>query len=209
MNKVKTMTVVSALASLAVAGASPDATAQDALAEVSVMGGLQVLNENDTALPDRFVNIPVVATVSYNVTPILAVDGEFTWMIPVEQGVSVGSGPSQDRRTPNILAYQANARANWPIEGYWSPYLAVGAGAVTVLSGTDADRLPQLAESETAFALNFGAGVTYDLNPRWALRADFREFVAFPSENAGGLSDASGADEIWMERGTVGVAYRF
>jgi hypothetical protein len=59
------------------------------------------------------------------------------------------------------------------------------------------------------FALNFGAGVNYGLGPQWSVRADFREFVAFPADDASGLSDADGADEIWMERGTLGLAYRF
>ncbi len=36
-----------------------------------------------------------------------------------------------------------------------------------------------------------------------------REFVAFPSDNAAGLSRNGTADEIWMERGTIGLAYRF
>jgi opacity protein-like surface antigen len=177
--------------------------------EVAVLGGVQVLNQNDTAFPDRFVNVPAVATLSYHVTPILAVDGEFTWMIPVQQSVNLGAGQSQDRKTPNILAYQANLRANWPGSTAWSPYVAGGAGALTVLSQTDADRLPQIDKSQTMFAVNFGAGVHYGLAERWALRADFREFVAFPSNDAQGLSDSSGADPIWMERGALGIAYRF
>ena len=41
------------------------------------------------------------------------------------------------------------------------------------------------------------------------MRADYREFAAFPSKDAEGLSDGSTADPIWMERGTLGLAYRF
>ena len=84
-----------------------------------------------------------------------------------------------------------------------------GAGAVTILSNTDSDRVPQLDKSETMFALNFGAGLSYGIASRWALRGDFRELAAFPSDHANGLSDTSGADTIWMERGTVGLEYRF
>ncbi len=177
--------------------------------EVALLGGVQVLNENDTAFPDNYVNIPAVAALSYYLTPNLAVEGEFTWMIPLEQTVSLASGQSVDRKSPDILAYQANVRAHWPVAVQWSPYLTAGAGALTILSNTDADRLPQVDESETMFALNFGAGVSYGLTESWALRADFREFVAFPSDQASGLSNGSEADEIWIERGTVGIAYRF
>ncbi|HLQ67515.1 MAG TPA: outer membrane beta-barrel protein [Candidatus Limnocylindrales bacterium] len=176
--------------------------------EVSLMGGVQALNKNDTALPDRFVNVPAVGTLGYRFTSRLAAEGEFTWMIPVKQSVDVGSGTTQDRKTPNILAYQANLRADFPLAAL-TPYLAAGAGAVTFLSNTDADRVPQLAKSETAFAINFGGGVTYGLTQRLAVRGDLREFVAFPSNSAAGLSNSTGADQIWMERGTVGLSYKF
>ena len=197
-----------AVASLLIAGAASSAAAGESRAEVSLMGGAQALNKNDTSLPDHFVNIPAVATVTYRVTSRLAAEGEFTWLIPVKQSVDVGTGVTQDRKTADILAYQANLRADFPVSN-WTPYLAAGAGAVTFLSNTDPDRVPQLSKSETAFAINFGGGVAYGLNERWGVRADVRELVAFPSNNATGLSTSKGADNIWMERGTVGLLYRF
>jgi len=200
--------VAVAVASLLAAGAASSAAAGESRAEVSLMGGVQALNQNDTALPDHFVNIPAVASVAYRVTDRLAAEGEFTWLIPVKQSVDTGSGVSKDLKTQDILAYQAGLRLDFPVRA-WTPYLAAGAGAVTFLSNSDADRVPQLDKSETAFAINFGGGVSYGLNERWGVRADVRELVAFPSNNATGLSDASGADQIWMERGTVGLLYRF
>ena len=200
------------IVSLFIVGRASNASAEESTfgprAEVSLMGGAQALNKNDTALPDRFVNIPAVGTVTYRLTSRLAAEGEFTWMIPIKQSVDVGSGTSQDRKTPDVLAYQANLRADFPLRA-WTPYLAAGAGAVTFLSNTAPDRVPQLDKSETAFAINFGGGLAYPLTERWALRGDVREFVAFPSNSAAGLSNASGADPIWMERGAVGLAYRF
>lgn len=206
-----TSAAIGAVVSLFILGAASAAAAQESFGsrtEVSLMGGIQALNKNDTALPDRFVNIPAVGTVTYRVTPRLAAEGEFTWMIPVKQSVDVGPGATQDRKTPDVLAYQANLRADFPVRN-WTPYLVAGAGAVTFLSNTDADRVPQLDKSQTAFAINFGAGTSYGITERWALRADLRELVAFPSDGAAGLADASGADQIWMERGTVGLSYRF
>lgn len=176
--------------------------------EVSLMGGIQALNKNDTALPDRFLNVPAVGALAYRLTSRLAAEGEFTWMIPVKQSVDVGSGTNQDRKTPDILAYQANLRADFPVSAL-TPYVVAGAGAVTFLSNTDPDRLPQLPKSETAFAVNFGGGVTYGLTENWSVRGDLREFVAFPKDGAAGLSNSTGADQIWMERGTVGLLYRF
>jgi len=194
--------------SLVFAGVASSAAASESRTEVSLTGGIQALNENDTALPDQFVTIPAVATLTYRVTSRLAAEGEFTWLIPVKQSVDTGSGLSQDLKTADVLAYQANLRVDFPA-ARWTPYLVGGAGAVTFLSNTDADRVPQLDRSETAFAVNFGGGVSYGLSERWGLRADVRELVAFPSNNATGLSNSEGADEIWMERGTLGLSYRF
>ena len=193
---------------VALAASSASADTFGSRAEVSVMGGVQALNENDTAVPDRLVTIPAVATVTYNVSPRLAAEGEFTWLIPVKQSVDTGSGTSQDLKTSDILAYQANLRVNFPVST-WTPYLVGGAGAVTFLSNTDPDVVPQLDQSQTAFAVNFGGGVHYALTERWGVRADVRELVAFPSDTATGLSSAGHADEVWMERGTVGLSYRF
>jgi len=204
----RSFAIAAAVVSLFIVGAASSAAASESRAEVSLMGGVQALNQNDTALPDHFVTIPAVATVTYRLTPRVAAEGEFTWLIPVKQSIDTGSGVSQDLKTQDILAYQANLRVDFPVSAL-TPYLAAGAGAVTFLSNSDADRVPQLDKSETAFAINFGAGVAYGLNERWGVRADVRELVAFPSNNAAGLSDASGADQIWMERGTVGLLYRF
>jgi len=176
--------------------------------EVSVLGGVHVLNQNDTALPDHLLSVPAVASVAYQFTPNLAAEGDFTWLIPVQRSVDLGSGGEQDRKAPDILAYQAGGRAGVPLST-WTPYLAAGVGAMTFLSNTDADRLPQLDKSQTLFALNFGAGAQVGLNARWGVRADFREFVAFPGKDAAGFSANGTADPIWMERGAVGVAYRF
>ena len=179
-------------------------------AEVSVLGGIQALNKNDTALPDQFINIPATAALTYHLNQIWAVEGEFTWMIPVKTSVDLGASGTQDRKTPDMLAYQASLLAKLPVSGTpWTPYVAAGLGAATFLSNTDADRFPQLAKSQTAFAINFGAGTTYGVGSHWAVRADYRELAAFPSKDTAGLSSSNKADPIWMERGTIGLAYRF
>jgi opacity protein-like surface antigen len=203
MRKIAGRSLATAFALVALTAASA-ATAQT---ELSLMGGVQTLNQNDTALPDNISNIPAVGTLGYRLSRNWALEGEFSWLIPVQQQVE-GAATTQDLKTPDILAYQANVRADWPL-GPWSPYLAAGLGAVTFLSSTDANRMPQLAESQTAFAVNFGGGVAYPLKGRWGLRADLRELVAFPASDAAGLSSGGNADPIWMERGTLGLAYRF
>jgi opacity protein-like surface antigen len=201
-----------AVATLALAGSAGIAFAQSGSSargwEASILGGAQVVNENDTGVPDQFVNIPLVGSVSYHLTPNWALEGEFTWIIPTQQSVDMGTGSEQDRKSPDVLSYQAGVRASLPLTT-WTPYLAAGLGAVTFLSNDDADRVPKLDESQTAFALNFGGGASVPIAGRWALRADLRELVAFPASDAQGFSTGGSADPIWMERLTVGVGYRF
>jgi opacity protein-like surface antigen len=176
--------------------------------DVAVLGGIHALNKNDTGLPDRLISVPAVANVAYQFTPNLAAEGDFTWLIPVQRSVDLGSGVKEDRKAPDVLAYQAGLRASLP-QSSWTPYLAAGAGAMTFFSNTDADRLPQLDKAQTMFALNFGAGASVGLSGGWNLRADFREFAAFPAKDATGFSSNGTADPIWMERGAIGLGYRF
>ncbi len=196
-------------ASLMLFGSAGPAAAREGGPEVWLMGGVQALNQNDTAFPDDFINVPAVVGVGYPVSSVFALEGEFTWMIPIEQSVDMGGGQTADRKTPDILAYQANVRADLPVGGSFRPYLVGGAGAMTFLSNTDPNRTPALSESETAFAVNFGTGFSYRLTPSWSLRGDLRELVAFPKSDAAGLSAAGDADEVWTERGTLGVGYHF
>jgi opacity protein-like surface antigen len=204
---------VLALVTIVMALTSP-AFAQDATPaprfDASLMGGVQGLVENDTALPDDFVNIPISASLGYRLTSLFAVEGELAWLIPVANSVTTESGTSEDLKSPDVLSYQANLRVHVPIgEPALSPYVTAGAGAMTFLSATDSDNYPQLESSETAFAVNFGLGATVPLTESLSLRGDFREFVAFPQDDTAGLSNGTEADPIWMPRGVFGLTYRF
>lgn len=203
---------IAAVASVAVVGAASTAAAQDesfaSHLEFSLLGGVQGLSENDTALPDYLVTIPAVATVAYRLSSTWAIEGDFAWLIPVSRSVDVGAGVEEDMKSPDILSYQAGVRANFP-SAAWTPYVTAGLGAVTFLENTDADRLPQLEQSQTVFAFSFGGGATYALNERWGLRGDLRELVALPSNDTEGLSSNGESDPIWMGRAAVGLAYAF
>ena len=201
--------IIATLAGATVASAQETGSSQaQSKVEVSLLGGVHAFNKNDTALSDNLLGVPAVASVAYRLTPTFAAEGELTWLIPIQRSVDVGAGPKQDRKAPNTLSYQVGVRGNLQVAS-WSPYLAAGAGAVTFLSNSDADRMPRLAKSQTMFALNFGGGGQVPVNDHWGVRADFRELVAFPGDKASGFSTSGSADPIWIERGTVGLDYRF
>ena len=64
--------VAVAAVSLFVAGVASSAAARESRAEVSLMGGVQALNQNDTGLSDQFITIPAVAPLTYRATSRLA-----------------------------------------------------------------------------------------------------------------------------------------
>lgn len=203
-----TLMILAALALMAL-GAGTAAAQSTIPLEVSLSGGVNFLNENDTAFPETFVGIPITGAVAYRFTDIWAVEAEFSYALAIEKDVDLIDGTVK-RKSPDFMTYMANARATWPLKDQpWMPYATVGAGGITFLSDEDEKRLPMLDESQTAFALDFGVGTGYRLTPNWVVRADFLTFVAFPSDDAEGLSTDGSADPIWMERGTVGVTYRF
>lgn len=178
--------------------------------ELGLRGGVQAINKNDTALPDQFLGVPAAAAIAYHFNPTWAVEGELSWQIPVKTSVDLGSGITADRKTPDAVFYQANVILNLPVNAAkWTPYVTAGAGAVTFLSNTDADTYPQLPKSETALAVNAGAGTSYAFSRQVAVKVEFREFGAFPSDHAAGFANNGKADPIWMERGTLGLGFRF
>jgi len=208
MHTHRSLSVLAALALMALGVGT--ATAQSTIPlEVSLSGGVNFLNENDTAFPETFVGIPITGAVAYRFTDSWAAEAEFSYALAIEKDVDLIGGTVK-RKSPDFMTYMANARATWPLKDQpWMPYATAGVGGITFLSDEDEKRLPALSESQTAFALDFGVGTGYRLTPNWVLRADFVAFVAFPSDDAEGLSTDGEADPIWMERGTVGVTYRF
>ena len=178
--------------------------------EFGIMGGLSAMNKNDTAFRDTYVNIPVGASLTYGLNQTWALEGDFSWFVPVKQQVQLDDGVFADRKSPDVLTYQANAVARMYMEDNpWLPYVTAGMGGMSVLSSDKPDREPRLSKSVNMFATNFGVGTGYRMSELWSLKIDFREFVGFPSSSAQGLSRAGSADKIWMERGTVGLSRRF
>lgn len=206
MKRISTLVFAASLAALSLTIGPSLAAAGNV--DVALLGGLQALNQNNTGFADNLLNIPVVGSIGYQLTPNVALDGEFTWMIPFSQKVDVAPLVRETRKSPDLLLYQAGVRLGLPLPE-WTPYVAAGAGAATFLSSTEANRLPQVSQSETLFAINFGAGADVKLASPWGLRVDFREIAAFPSNDTNGMSAGGSADPIWAERATVGVRYRF
>jgi opacity protein-like surface antigen len=175
--------------------------------QVSLLGGVQGVNKNNTAFPKTFVDIPIAGELSYNFNKTWGVAGNLTWLIPVKQTVDINR-VSRKEENPNVLSYQANVLANLPLSSTaLTPYATAGLGAITFLSDNSANRVPRLAKSQTAFGINFGVGTNYAIRQNWGLKLDYREFAAFPSSNTTGFSNGRSTKSVWMERAAIGVSY--
>lgn len=185
------------------------ARAAGPLREVSILGGVHVLNTNNsTFTSDPIITIPAAASFAYHFNPILSAVGEVSWLNPIKRDVQLPGGLTASLKAPDMLAYQANMRASLPLPG-WSPYVTGGVGAMTLLKSTGPDRLIQVTSPQTAFALNFGGGVAYPLPAGFGFRCDFREFAVMPGANARALTTVDRSNAIWTERGAVGLSYSF
>src|SRR5436305_3824732 len=121
-------TFAAALTVLSFAAASPAFADDSSPFELSLRGGVQALNKNETALPDQFLGVPAAAGLAYHFNSMWAAEGEFSWQIPVKSSVRLRSGNSADRKTPDALFYQANAVLSLPVSSQtWSPYITAGA----------------------------------------------------------------------------------
>ncbi len=170
------------------AGASEPGIGASGL-DILVSSGVTVLNENDTALPDDLTDVPIAIAGTYHINRICAVEGEVSWSLPVHREIELDATHSADRKTSHILTYQANIVATLPLAGLrWSPYVTAGGRALTFLSDTVEDRRSRLENPQTVFAVHSGAGTTCRLSRRWLVKADFREFAAFPGDDAEDLS---------------------
>ncbi len=178
--------------------------------ELSLAFGCHVFNETSPAIPEAMIDVPVTIALTYHLTRIWGIEGEFSWIQPIEQSIEIVGSGVVDKKSPDIMSYQVCVLAMLPItDSAWSPFAVAGAGAITFLSNDDANRQPILTDTQTMPAINLGVGTTYRVSPHWAVRVDVREYVAFPADDAEGFSTGSESDSIWMERGSVGAVYRF
>jgi opacity protein-like surface antigen len=96
---------------------------------------------------------------------------------------------------------------NIPV-GQWQPFVGVGLGAVTTTS-TDSDvpadtdeavaaAFDAVSDLQTSTAVSYGAGVRYNLDERFSVRADLRQYVVF---NVKGIAQEQLQNELSQQLG--------
>jgi hypothetical protein len=145
-----------------------------------------------------FGNYGFGSAVTFNLTPLVGVEGEIGAMIATTSDLQFGDLNSHVK-APNALSYAANFMLS-PWTGHsFVPYATVGIGALTMFERPELD----VTSDETSLAGNVGGGIKwYAANSRWGLRGDYRVAVTQSRNDAFGTFDP---DTRYVHRVYAGV----
>ena len=152
-----------------------DAAGQEApgrgTTEIAIIpGGWTFFTDGDTSGPS-FGNYDLGASVTWNATRFIGVEGEVTGALGIKQNLAFGSLTS-DTRSPHLLNYSGNLVVSVPNGSSVVPYVTGGVGGMSVFERS----VLGIEDTETFLTGNVGGGVKWYAG-RWGLRGDYR-FVA-------------------------------
>jgi hypothetical protein len=141
-----------------------------------IPGGTTFFTEGKHQSGPSFGNYNLGASVTYNITQWLGVEGEVGGALGITQDLTLG-GLTNNTKTPNTLNYTGNVVFSLPTHSAFVPYAAAGIGGLTLFDK------PALGIDNTESFLtgNVGGGVKWYAG-RWGLRADYR-FVGVKSKD--------------------------
>jgi opacity protein-like surface antigen len=145
--------------------------------EVTVIpGGATFFTNGDRG--SEFGNYNFGGALTYNINPIVGVEGEVVSSIGIAQDLQFG-GLTANQKSPNTLAYTGNVVLSLPTHSSFVPYVTGGVGGLTMLKRASLG----INSAETFLTGNLGGGVKwYAPNGRWGLRGDYR-FMATQSKD--------------------------
>jgi hypothetical protein len=141
-----------------------------------IPGGATFFTEGKNQSGPSFGNYTLGASVTYNVTQWLGVEGEVGGALGIAQDLSLG-GLTNNTKTPNTLNYTGNVVFSLPTHSAFVPYATAGIGGLTMF-----DKPALGIDNTTSFLTgNVGGGLKWYAG-RWGLRADYR-FVGVKSKD--------------------------
>lgn len=144
---------------------------------VAPVGGMFFGDSSTGGEPD-FGNYALAGSATWNLTPHLAVEGEFGSAVGVHQDIQQANGVLlRNQSSPCLYQYNANLIVHpTGSDRAVAPYVAGGIGGLTLL-GTD--EVEPLGIDRTVHYLsgNVGGGVKWFVHRRWGIRADYRVFA--------------------------------
>jgi outer membrane protein with beta-barrel domain len=190
---------------LALAVSATPALAQETSAgpgtlEITVIpGGATFFTSTDNSpSAPSFGSYNLGATLAYNITRFVGVEGEIGGTLGIAQDLELG-GLTSNLKTPNMLNYSGNLVVSAPAAHGIVPYVTGGVGGLSVFSRESLG----IPDTTTFLTGNVGAGVKwYAPNGRWGLRGDYR-FEAVASKDD--APDFFGRDTRYGHRVYAGV----
>jgi hypothetical protein len=122
----------------------------------------------------KFRNYGLGAAVTGNINRWVGLEGDLTFAVGMRQNLTFNNALLTDQKTPNMLTYSGNVIVNpWGSNRSVVPYLAGGAGALTMFNRTDVENLG-VTTNQTYFTTNLGGGIRWFASQNWGLRGDYR-----------------------------------
>ena len=137
------------------------------------IGGLFFMPSSSDVEP-KFRNYGLGGALAGNINRWVGIEGDVAFAIGMRQDVTFNGALLADQKTPNMLTYSGNVIVNpWGSDRRVVPYLAGGAGALTMFNAADVENLG-VTSNETYFTSNIGGGVRWFASSNWGLRGDYR-----------------------------------
>ena len=173
----KTLMAIAVLTVLAGTAIAQETTGPAGAGRVEVtaapIGGLFFVPSSSDVEP-KFRNYGLGGAVAGNINRWVGIEGDVAFAIGMRQDVTFNGALLTDQKTPNMLTYSGNVIVNpWGSDRRVVPYLAGGAGALTMFNATDVENLG-VTRNETYFTSNIGGGVRWFASSNWGLRGDYR-----------------------------------
>jgi hypothetical protein len=159
-------------------------------------GGGVFFTEGTAGIEPDFASYSLGASVTYNATRHVGVEGEIGGAIGVRQRLNFIDNPFDSAKPPNMLSYSGNVLF-YPAsnERALAPYVTGGIGGLTVF-----ERLAVgISDTETFFTGNFGGGLKYYFG-RWGVRGDYRAIAIRSKDDASAFFGSD--DTRWGHRVT-------
>lgn len=163
------LTAAAALFAGAPAYAQQEGAPGPGTAQVTIIpGGATFFTEGKNSSGPSFGNYTLGASVTYNFTQWLGVEGEVGGALGITQDLTQG-GLTNNTKTPNTLNYTGNVVFSLPTHSAFVPYATAGIGGLTMF-----DKPALGIDGTTSFLTgNVGGGLKWYAG-RWGLRADYR-----------------------------------
>lgn len=146
-------------------------------AEITIIpGGLTFFTEAEDTGSPSFGNYDLGAAVTFNINRYVAVEGELSGALGIEQSLQFG-GLTSDERSPHLLNYSGNLVVYAPNASSVVPYVTGGLGGLSLFERSTLG----INDTETFLVGNVGGGLKWYAG-RWGLRGDYR-FVTVRSKD--------------------------